>query len=309
VTKHIYNLLNASLSRPSLVTIGVFDGVHRGHQHLIRELVDRARRSDRLAVVLTFFPHPDVVLHHLHERYYLTSAEQKAELLVDLGVDYVITHPFDAELRAVRAADFVDLLQAHLHMTALAVGSDFALGYQREGDVPFLQAQGVAKGFEVQVVDLLANSGDVISSTAIRSAIQAGDLAQARAWLGRSYAVSGPVVKGAQRGRTIGFPTANIDVWEEQVIPANGIYASWVTVQGERFMAATNVGVRPTFAGDDVTVEPYILDFDRDIYGEEITVTFEKRLRDEQKFSSIDALIAQIGADAAASRAYLEANP
>lgn len=304
---HIENLTEAHLTRPSLVTIGVFDGVHRGHQYLIRQLVERAHASDRFAVVLTFFPHPDVVLRGLEGRYYLTSPQQKAALLMDLGVDYVITQPFDDKLRQVRAADFVDQLREHLDMSALSVGADFAMGYKREGNVEFLRAQAVEKGFELQVIDLVTNDGDTISSTAIRQALEAGDIDQAHKWLGRSYAVSGPVVHGEKRGHQIGFPTANMGVWEEQVIPANGIYASWVLLGGERFMAATNVGIRPQFEGDNLTVEPYILDFDRTIYGQQITVTFEKRLRDEAKFDSLDALIAQIGADVDESRAYLTA--
>lgn len=302
---HIQNLMEAHLTQPSLVTIGVFDGVHRGHQHLIRDLVNDAHESDRLAVVLTFYPHPDVVLRNIEGRYYLTTPEDKASLLMELGVDHVITHPFDDTVRQIRAADFVDLLRHRLQMQVLSVGADFAMGYKREGNVEFLREQGVTKGFELRAVELVTNDGDTISSTAIRKALETGDVEQARNWLGRSYAVSGPVVHGEKRGRLLGFPTANIDVWDQQVIPANGIYASWVTLGNERFMAATNVGVRPMFEGDELTVEPYILDFDREIYGEQLTVSFEKRLRDEIKFDGLDALIAQIGADVEASREIL----
>lgn len=302
---HIQNLMEAHLTQPSLVTIGVFDGVHRGHQHLISDLVNDAHESDRLAVVLTFYPHPDVVLRNIEGRYYLTTPEDKANLLMELGVDHVITHPFDDTVRQIRAADFVDLLRHRLQMQVLSVGADFAMGYKREGNVEFLREQGVTKGFELRAVELVTNDGDTISSTAIRKALEAGDVEQARNWLGRSYAVSGPVVHGEKRGRLLGFPTANIDVWDQQVIPANGIYASWVTLGDERFMAATNVGVRPMFEGDELTVEPYILDFDREIYGEQLTVSFEKRLRDEMKFDGLDALIAQIGTDVEASREIL----
>lgn len=307
MTQHIYNLANVNLTEPSLVTIGVFDGVHRGHQHLIQQLVEDAHRSDRLAVVLTFFPHPDVVLRGLSGRYYLTTAEQKADLLMQLGVDYVVTQTFDDALRQVRAADFVDQLRASLNMAALAVGADFAMGYKREGNVDFLREQGAQKGFDLRVIDLVANDSEIISSTAIRHALEAGDVALARKWLGRSYSLTGMVVHGAKRGRQIGYPTANTQVWDQQVIPANGIYAGWVYLHGERYMAATNVGIRPMFEGDDITVEPYILDFNQELYGETLTVTFEKRLRDEAKFDSLDALIAQIGADVEASRAYLSA--
>jgi riboflavin kinase/FMN adenylyltransferase len=190
----------------------------------------------------------------------------------------------------------------------LAVGSDFAMGYKREGNVEFLHEQGIKKQFTLQVVDLVANNGGTISSTAIRTALEAGDVDLARDWLGRSYAISGRVVHGAKRGRQIGFPTANMQVWDQQVIPANGIYAGWVHLNGVRYMAATNVGVRPHFDGQDITIEPYILDFDRDIYGQQLTVTFEKRLRNEAKFDSLAALIEQIGMDVDQSRAYLQAN-
>ncbi len=306
--QHIYNLANAHLNERSIVTIGVFDGVHRGHQHLIRRLVEQARTTGRLAVVLTFFPHPDVVLRGLKGRYYLTTADEKAELLLNMGVNCVITHPFNDEVRQVRAADFVDQLAESLRMQELWVGSDFAMGYKREGNVPFLREQGEQKGFSVHEIDLLVNGGDTISSTAIREALQAGHVEQAADWLGRAYSVAGKVVDGKKRGRQIGFPTANIDVWDEQVLPANGVYAGWAWLGEERFMAATNVGVVPHFEGDNkVTVEPYLLDFDRDIYGQQLEVNFKTRLRPEARFSSLQELIDQIGRDVDDTRAYLTA--
>jgi riboflavin kinase/FMN adenylyltransferase len=305
--KHIYNLAEAHLTQPSIVTIGVFDGVHRGHQHLIRRLVEEAHTRSRLAVVLTFFPHPDIVLRGLQGRYYLTTADQKANLLMQMGVDCVITHPFDDTVRHIQAADFVDQLLSHLKLEALWVGSDFAMGYKREGNVAFLRDQGGAKGFSVREMDLMMADGGSISSSGIRQALEAGRVEQARDWLGRAYSVVGEVVHGEGRGRQIGYPTANTAVWSEQVIPANGIYASRVRLGDEWFMAATNVGIRPTFEGaQNITVEPYILDFDRDIYGEQLEVTFEAYLRPEEKFSSLPALIEQIGIDVDNARAYLE---
>lgn len=306
---HIYDLADIQLLRPSVITIGVFDGVHRGHQHLIRRLVSEAHANDRLAVVLTFFPHPDVVIRGIAGPYYLTTAEQRAEYLLDLGVDYVVTHPFNDETRQIQAADFVDGLIHYLKVNELWVGEDFALGYRREGDVPFLRAQGEEKGFSVSVVDMVhtENSDEIISSTLIRQALHNGEVAKVRDWLGRSYTVSGTVVDGEKRGRALGFPTANMDVWEQQVVPMNGIYASWVTLGEERFMAMTNVGVSPTFGNKSVTVEPYLLDFDREIYGETLTVSFEKFMRPEKKFDSLDALIAQIKRDVEEGRVFLSA--
>ncbi|MBC7872052.1 MAG: bifunctional riboflavin kinase/FAD synthetase [Chitinophagaceae bacterium] len=308
--KHIYDLANAQLEQPSIVTIGVFDGVHRGHAHLIGQLVDQAHTSGRLAVVLTFFPHPDIVLRGLKGRYYLTTAEQRAEQLLKLGVDCVVTHPFNEATRFIRAADFVDQLIARLRLDSLWVGADFALGYQREGNVDYLQAQGAEKGFSLHVIDLVqtGNDHEIISSTLIRELLEAGEVKKANHLLGRGYSVCGEIVHGEKRGRSIGFPTANAAVWEEQVIPENGVYAGWATLGDERFMAVTNIGIRPTFSGQDVTVEAHLLDFNREIYGQTLTVTFETRLRSEKKFNGIQELIAQIGADTEEGRKYLSIN-
>jgi len=305
--QHIYNLTDANLTQPSMVTIGAFDGVHLGHQTLIRRLVDEAHAANRLAVVLTFFPHPDVVLGKVSERFYLTTREQRAKLLNKLGVDLVVSHPFDESVRQMRAVDFVDQLVQHLHIQALWVGEDFALGYKREGDIHFLTAQGQAKGFSVHRVDFLEadQAGNRISSSQVRRFLSDGEVTKARDWLGRAYSVAGVVVKGDQRGRKIGFPTANIDVWEAQMLPRFGVYAGWASLRNERFMAVTNVGVRPTFAGDTPTVEAHLLDFDRDIYGESINLTFEYFLRPEQKFAGLDALIAQLKQDIQVGREYL----
>jgi riboflavin kinase/FMN adenylyltransferase len=304
---HAKSLTEVRLQHPSLVTIGVFDGVHRGHQHLIRRLVQEAHTRDRAAVAITFFPHPDVVVRGLSGRYYLTTPEQRASLLGELGVDYVITLPFDEQFRQTRAADFVDTMIAHLRLEALWVGSDFALGYKREGNVPFLKAQGEEKGFTVEVIDLIMAENAAISSSLIRAALERGDVEQAREMLGRSYSLSGEVIHGEKRGRALGFPTANLDVWSQQVIPANGIYVGWALLGDERFMAATSVGKRPTFNGQNITVEAYLLDFDRSIYGETLTFSFEKYLRPELRFESIDQLIAQIKLDEQAAREYLTA--
>ena len=303
--QHLYRLDDIRLERPSVVTIGVFDGIHRGHQALIRRLVKDAHAAGRLAVAITFFPHPDILLRGLQGRYYLHTPQEKAELLGELGIDAVLTLAFNDELRHVRAADFVDALVDRLQLASLWVGADFAMGYQREGNVDFLRAQGLAKGFDIEVVELVLVDGEVISSTAIRQALEAGQVEQARDWLGRGYSVTGEIIHGEKRGRSIGIPTANVSVWSEKVIPANGVYAGWATLGDERFMAMTNVGVRPTFDGQGVTVEAHLLDFNREIYGETMTVSFETRLREEKRFNGIQELIAQIHADFEAGRAYL----
>ncbi len=304
---HIYDFSTVNLSQPSIITIGMFDGVHRGHQHLIRRLVKESHAVDCLAVVLTFFPHPDVVIKGIKDRYYLTTAEQRARCLLDLGVDYVVTHPFNDGTRMMRATIFVQMLTKHLRPKTLWVGEDFALGYKREGNVSFLTEQGTKLGFSVAVIDMLkTDDGERVSSSLIRTALGEGEVDVVRRLLGRGYSVSGEVIHGKKRGRRIGFPTANVDVWNQQVIPVNGVYAGWAHLDEERFMAMTNVGISPTFSKKDVTVEVYLLDFDRDIYGETLTVTFEHYLRPEAKFDSLDALIAQIRKDVDNGRALLQ---
>ena len=305
---HVYRLEDVQPSAPTVLAVGVFDGVHIGHQALLRELVARARGRDCTPAVLTFHPHPDVVLGHVSGRFYLTTPPQRAELLAELGVELIVTHPFDEQVRRMRAAAFVERLVRHLRVCELWVGADFALGYKREGNVAFLRAQGAEHGFAVRAVELLVSDGNgqVVSSSGVREALRAGDVERATRWLGRPYRLEGEVVHGDMRGRTIGFPTANLDVWEEQLLPAEGVYAGWAHLGGETLMAVANIGSRPTFDHGVVTVEVYLLDFDRDIYGARLAFDVVARLRAERKFASVDALVAQIGRDVERARVLLE---
>ncbi|GAB5491463.1 MAG: bifunctional riboflavin kinase/FAD synthetase [Phototrophicaceae bacterium] len=304
---HVRDLSTIQLEKPSIVTIGVFDGIHRGHQVLIQNLVDEAHAIDQLAVVLTFHPHPDVILDDVDSRYYLTTPELRAQLLGDMGVDVVVTHPFNDTVREMRAETFVDNLLIALNMSSLRVGADFALGYQREGNVEYLTELGQQKGYELRPIDLVSvNDGDdIISSSLIRSLLQAGDVKKANKLLGRPYTVEGKVIQGDQRGRLIGFPTANMDVWKQQILPAQGVYAGWAIVDNERFMAVTNLGTRPTFDGVSLSLEPHLLNFNRDIYGKTLSLTFEHRLRSEQKFDGLEALKTQLQQDIAQGRKVL----
>jgi riboflavin kinase/FMN adenylyltransferase len=304
---HIRALKDIQLTTPSIVSIGMFDGVHLGHQRLLRRLVQEAPKSDRTSVVLTFFPHPDVVIEGVTGRYYLTTPDERARLILDMGVDVVITHAFNDQVRRIRAADFVDQLIQHLKMAALWVGPDFALGYKREGNVQFLRQQGAEKGFAVETVSLVTgNPGQVISSSRIREALRSGRSYQAAKLLGRPYGFSGKVVYGDRRGRLLGFPTANIETWEEQLLPAHGVYACWAyTEDGERHMAVTNIGVRPTFEGRQLMVEAHLLDFDRDIYGQPLRLEFLRRLRGEKRFNNAAKLTAQIQKDVQKGRQIL----
>jgi riboflavin kinase/FMN adenylyltransferase len=244
-------------------------------------------------------------------RYYLTTPEERAAILGQLGVELVVSHPFNDAVRQIRAADFVDQLITHLKPCALWVGADFALGYKREGNVEFLRAQGEQKGFNLEVVQLVTNddSGQIVNSSSIRAALADGDIERANRWLDRPYRLEGEVVRGDGRGKTIGFPTANIDVWQEKLLPKKGVYAGWAHLNGETYMAAANIGNRPTFNGGLVTVEAYLLDFDRDLYGQHLALDIAAFLRPELKFGSIDELIAQIKQDVLNTRAILKKLP
>ena len=293
----VTHLSEVDHKRPTYVAIGSFDGVHRGHQALLRAMVERARADGLRTAALTFFPHPRRVMQTLPPRFYLTTLEDRVRLLADQGIDLIITHPFDDEVRQIRAADFVDQLVAALDMKQLW-GGNIALGYRREGDIPFLRRQGEQKGFTVETFDELVSwNGEPVSSRRIRAGLEAGDMDDVNGCLGRLYCVRGHVVKGDQRGRTLGFPTANLSLWDELLLPGNGVYATWARVEGQRLAAATNVGVRPTVDGASLTVEAHLLDFDGDIYGEEVRLEFVRRIRPEMKFAGLDALKAQILAD------------
>ncbi len=309
--RQLRDIRQARLERAALVSIGVFDGLHRGHQRVIDSLVTRARATGQLAAVLTFFPHPDKLLSDIAPRYYLTSPKRRADRLLNLGVDVVITQRFDDEMRNLPAEDFVQLLVRHLRLQELWVGADFALGYQRRGDIPFLRQQGAQHGFTVKAVELISleAGGRLIRSSNIREYIRRGELPAANAMLGYPFAIDGIVARGEQRGRKIGVPTANLDVWAEQLIPAAGVYATWALVDGKMHMAATNIGYRPTFAGEalSLSIEAHLLDFAGDIYGKRLELRFEQRLRAEQKFDDFQELVAQIRRDIAAARALLNA--
>jgi riboflavin kinase / FMN adenylyltransferase len=289
---------------PSVVTIGNFDGVHRGHRVLLRRAVDAARDAGVRSVAVTFDPHPAAVLRPGSEPLAVQSLGDRAEALLDVGVDLVLVLPFTRELAALTPDAFVErVLVARLEATRVIVGTNFRYGHKAAGDVVHLADAGESHGFGVEAVTLLELDGAPISSTELRRRIgEDGDLAWANRALGRPFRLAGEVVRGDQRGRTIGFPTANIEVPGDQLLPANGVYAGIATVGGVRSGAVTNVGTRPTFDGEGVTVEVHLLDTDRDLYGQHLEVSFLHRLRGEQRFDGPDALVAQIARAAAAAR-------
>jgi len=293
----VNSLAEVSDRQPTYLALGSFDGVHLGHQAVLQQMIDQAQTAGVRSAVLTFFPHPKRVLSGDHGRYYINTLEDRVALLAGLGVDLVITHLFDERVRTTRAADFVDQLVSFLDIRQIW-GGDFAFGYRREGDVAFLQREGAKRGFDVRTVEsLLTFEGSLVSSSRVRQGINVGDFYDVNGCLGRRHALSGVVFKGDQRGRTIGFPTANLAVWEELLLPANGVYAATAWLGERRYVAATNVGVRPTVNGRERTVEAYLIDFDEEIYGQTMRLEFEWRIRPEQRFSGLDALRAQIEQD------------
>jgi riboflavin kinase/FMN adenylyltransferase len=303
--QHVHTLEELSLKNIHL-TIGVFDGVHRGHELIVRRLVGDARTQGAPAVVLTFDPHPASVLSD-HDIKCLTTPQERAELLGNLGVDIVITQRFTRDLASVTAGQYMSILKERLGLAHLLIGYDFALGRGREGDATRLTEIGRELGYSVEVIPALSDESGVISSTEIRKLVRTGNVTEAAKLLGHHYMVSGPVIHGEGRGRKINFPTANIDYPKQKVIPFNGIYACWAVLGKEKHMAAVNIGFNPTFMPERQipSVEAYLLDFDREIYGEILKLEFVARLRDELKFDSVDVLVEKIHEDVELTRKLL----
>lgn len=300
--QHHHSLAEVS-TQDAWLTIGVYDGIHRGHQEILRQLVSGAHATGAPAVLLTFDPHPAVVLAGRDIKL-LTTPDERAELASALGVDLVITHPFDAGVSGMSAHEFMSRLKQHLGLSHLLIGYDFALGRNREGDAERLRELGREIGYSLQIIEAVSDESGVISSTEIRKLISLGSVEAAASLLGRPYSLSGPVVHGDGRGKRINIPTANLRIPASKLLPANGIYACRARIGPDRFAAATNIGYNPTFTPDKHTasVEAHILDFDRDLYGEEVTLEFASRLRDEMRFNSVDELLAQIRADIGQTR-------
>jgi riboflavin kinase/FMN adenylyltransferase len=304
--QHYWSLDDLQLKR-SWLTIGSFDGVHLGHQEIIHKLTAGAHAVGALAVVLTFHPHPAVVLGKVKESHYLSTPEERAALLADLGVDLVITHPFNKQVAALSAREFMELINSHLDIDQLWVGYDFALGKGRQGDIPTLRQIGVELGYTLDVIPPLTLDGEVVSSSRIRSLLFSGQVEEAGRLLGRPYRIGGIVVPGDGRGRTIGIPTANLEIWSELAVPQSGVYVCRAYVDGRAYGAVTNIGTRPTFETQNPvsTVEAHILDLSEDLYGRHVQLDFLQRLRDELRFPSVQALIEQIHVDIQTGRKIL----
>lgn len=301
----IVDLARAQVQRPTIVTIGAFDGLHIGHQHLVRELIQHARDRASLSAVVTFHPHPRSVLRPWLGPKVLTTPGEKAVLLAQMGLDVLVLLSFTPAMAQTPAADFVRLLYERLQMAELWVGKGFALGRGREGDVRALQRMGAEWGFQVRVVEPVAVGGRVISSTLVRELLASGQVAEARQLLGRPYSLAGEVVAGAQRGRCLGFPTANLSVRPERAIPPDGVYAVYAGLGDERRPAVANIGQRPSFNAGQRTIEVHIIGYQGDLYGQDLVVEFMNRLRPERRYDDICQLVRQIAADVEQARRLL----
>lgn len=283
----------------TILTIGKFDGLHVGHQALLATIRERAIAKGLLSGVVTFDPHPATVLNPSGAPLLLTNNEEKGRLLDAWGIDLLVLLPFNRETMQTRAADYLEYLVSGLRPRELWLGHDFALGYKREGDIPFIRAWAEPRGIEIHSMGLVEREGELVTATRVRAALEAGAVETAGTLLGRAPTVRGIVQQGDQRGRTIGFPTANLIPDPSLMTPANGVYATRTTLEdGSIVPSVTNVGVRPTFDEQRRQVETHLLQWSGNLYGQEIVVQFFHRLRGEQKFFGIDSLVAQIRKDA-----------
>ena len=288
-----------------MLTIGVFDGVHLGHRQLFDYVKRQAMAKDYLPGVVTFRNHPLQVLSPQTHLLRLTGLEDRIRLLRGLGVELVVPLSFTPELAQLPARDFVALLQKHLKMQGLVVGPDFALGRGREGDLFALRSLGKENGFWVDVIPPKLIGGEVVSSTSIRQALSQGDMSKVRRFLGRPHVLSGQVGHGVERGRQLGFPTANLEVNSGQSLPSDGVYATRAHLGGHAYPSVANIGTRPTFGQGERAVEVYLLDFEGQLYEQELRVELIERLRAETRFSSPEELSAQIGKDVEQARLLL----
>ena len=296
---------NAEIARPTVLTLGVFDGLHLGHQLIVRTVVERARACGAVPTVVTFDPHPRAVLHPESAPPLLQTFDQKIEALGVLGVEQTIVVRFTPEFARVRAAEFLrDVVQERLHAREVYLGCGFAFGHEREGHITLLREVSRQLGFHADEVPEVRLRGQRISSSRIRELLAAGRVNLARRMLGRPYGVEGRVVHGAERGRTLGFPTANLHP-QNRVIPRTGVYITATLIEGAWRRSVTNVGVRPTFERDaEPSVETYVLGWQGDLYGDVVRVRFLSRLRAERKFNSVEELKRQLDADVARAKEF-----
>ena len=294
--------------REAFITIGNFDGVHLGHRSIFQKLIMEARKENRRALLVTFVPHPKMLLHPERRPFYLlTTIEEKIKLLEALGLDGLIIIPFTLEYAQTTAESFIfDVLWKNLQVRKIFIGHDYSFGKDKRGNEDMLKAFGKKLGFDLAVINALAVGDTVVSSTRIRAAILEGDVKTAAMLLGRPYNVSGTVIEGKRRGAALGFPTANIKP-NKELLPAKGVYAAIVNLDGKRYNGALSIGLNPTFGDVQLSMEAHLMDFSGDIYGKYVDVLFIERIREERKFPGPEMLSLQIKKDAEEARGILKA--
>lgn len=302
----VHSLAQARPTSDSHVTIGVFDGIHRGHQQLLTDMVEAAHSLHNIAIAITFDPHPATALGYEHPSL-LTSVEERVELMAMLRLDLLVVLPFNTATAHTSAADFVAGLMHHLHLAELWGGADFAFGYQREGDIQFLQHMGAERGFAVRVVEPLMWEGAPVSSSRVRDALKAGDIHQASGCLGRPYRLVGTVLRGSDQGpgmgRRTGTPTANLSPPPRRLIPADGVYACLAhTAHLGTHPAMVNISTHSTHPEQEPIVEAHLLNLDADLYNQTLMLDFVARLRDKRPLPTVSALVEQIRKDIAQTR-------
>lgn len=305
--KIFHSIKSFKSAKPTIVTIGTFDGVHIGHQIILEQITKNAHDLNCESLVLTFFPHPRMVLQEGTEMKQLNTLDEKINLLDNLGIDNLVIHPFDKEFSRLTAEEFVkEVLVDIFKIKKIIIGHDHRFGRNRTANIDDLIAFGETYGFEVEQISVKEIDAVTISSTKIRNALLEGNIALAANYLGYNYSLTGIVFKGKQLGRTIGFPTANIKIEEDyKLIPLNGVYIAKSVIDGKTFFGMMNIGTRPTVDGTTQTIEIHFFDFNQDIYNQKITITLLKRIRSEQKFESIDALKDQLGLDKITAQKYI----
>jgi riboflavin kinase/FMN adenylyltransferase len=299
-------LAEQSSDKEMLITIGSFDGVHLGHKYLISKLIDIAKQQNILSGVVTFRQHPQDLLKTKKKLLLLADLDTRVSLLKNEGVDSVVTLSFTEELSQLSARKFIELLKKYLKMRGLVIGTDFALGKNREGDITTLRKLGDDMDFTVTVVPPYKLNGEVVSSTTIRNALAKGDMKRVANLTGRSFDLHGMVAAGDKRGIELGFPTANLQVGINQATPPDGVYATWAHINGKVYKSMTNIGKRPTFGNNERTIEIYILEYQGNLYGNKMSIDIVDRLRDEKKFNSAEELKSQITKDIEQGTAILK---
>ncbi len=286
-------------NKATIITIGTFDGVHLGHQKILKQLTNEAKKSNLKSLVLTFFPHPRMVLQKESDIKLINTIAEKQALCSDMDIDYLVIQPFNKAFSRYTALEFVrDILVEQLHMKKLIIGYDHQFGKNREGGIEELQEFGLMFDFEVIEIDKQELNTVAVSSTKVRNALREGNITLANSYLGHSYTITGPVVSGRKLGRTIHFPTANIHVPElYKLIPKDGVYIVKSVIDSHMYYGMLNIGNRPTVGGTHRTIEVHFFDFDKDIYYKTIQIQLLKRLRDEYKFDGIEALVKQLQKD------------